>query len=140
MTSCPNATGHGSHEPNRNEKIQIIAAYIGYDDRLSFGANELGARMRAKRSLSPVVPLAQPVHTALGETVRGYVAGIPDDRAKKIAHLEARERLSAEQMAAENLLSKDESLSLDERFIHQETAKVMRAGLDLLRDEIAAIR
>lgn len=81
---------------DRNETIKAIAGYVGYDNTLSFGAQESSARMQAKREMNPVIAASKPYRS--GCNVSGFVAGVPDHIARKKADLEARERHATNEM------------------------------------------
>src|SRR5208282_1691958 len=79
---------------SRDERIQAIAAYMGFDSRGDFASQELQATLKAQQELRGAPrPLARPVHTA-AVSVQGFIAGMPDHAAKNKANLEARGRAS----------------------------------------------
>lgn len=85
---------------DRNARIAAIAGYVGYDTTLSYSANELSANMSAKSVLyGKVTALPRPVHSApTSPTLAGYVSGMPNATAKKMADLQGREVVAAETM------------------------------------------
>jgi hypothetical protein len=85
-----------SRTMTRDERILTIAAYIGYDVHESYGSQELAANMAARRTLKPVVPFSAPVGSAV--TLRGYVSGIPDMNARRLADLQGRQQYAVEEI------------------------------------------
>ena len=79
----------------RDESIFAIAAYCGYDRYGNFGTQEASARAMAQRELHPVKAAAEPSHRV---TVAGFVAGMPNETAKRVLDLQGRERVACETM------------------------------------------
>lgn len=80
---------------DRNEKIKLIDQYVGYDNALDFGTQEMVALRKANNSINP--PRNAGVYSVQA-TVSGYVAGMPKRDEKAIQDLEARERLAVATM------------------------------------------
>ena len=86
----------------RNDSIVAIAGYCGYDSRQNYGPQETAAKMQANRELRPIVAGPSKLDTNGKVEIRrsgtphqrpdGYVKGIPDMVARRVAHLEGRER------------------------------------------------
>lgn len=82
----------------RNDQIQAIAAFIGYDNRALFGTQDTAARMLAQRLVSKVDVKAGPDRQAQRQSdlsAKGFVAGLPAPVAAKLADLKGREELAA---------------------------------------------
>lgn len=80
----------------RNEMIQAIHAYCGFDNRRDFGSQEMEARSKAQRELRGAPKVSEAV--APSQTVRGFVAGMPKPSNRILLNLQARERAAAEAM------------------------------------------
>jgi hypothetical protein len=76
-----------------NERINAIAAYIGYDPSLSYSSQELKANLQARSVHRPVKALPVPVHS-VQSTIKGFVAGAFDAQEKRLADLKGRELLA----------------------------------------------
>lgn len=77
----------------RDEQIACIAGYRGYDPKLDFGSNEYRAKSMAQRELNPAIK-APASGVRIAASVRGYVAGMPDEHAKRVLDLIARHKLA----------------------------------------------
>lgn len=82
---------------NREQAINAIAGYIGYDPNGEYGTQELRARMTAQKEMHPMAagPSRSERRSALA-TVKGYVSGLPNGMNRKIGDLMAREEMAAE--------------------------------------------
>lgn len=89
---------------DRDQVIQAIAGYCGWDPTRLFGEQEIAARLQAQREIHPRPMLPRP-----SLTVAGLVAGMPDFRQKAIEDLRGRERCAVDGMLA---FSKVDSLVL----------------------------
>lgn len=78
---------------NRNESIEAIHAYIGYDMAKDFGTQEYFAKSQAARELKPIT--YKPKTEA---TVRGFVAGMPNGAERFRQNLMARQRVAVESL------------------------------------------
>jgi hypothetical protein len=81
---------------DRDSKIQAIAAFIGYDCRDDYGAQEVRAFLAAKREMSPI-DASGPSRSEKRQaqaTVKGYVAGMPNGLGRQIGNLKAREEVA----------------------------------------------
>jgi hypothetical protein len=124
---------------SRDEQIAAIAGYVGFDRHGEFGAQDLAARMTAQRALNGCQAGTRPVHTSL-PSVAGYVAGMPDETAKRVANLKGRETLAAETMADHEKMASDDSVEATERSYHAQLAMVEGDRLRNIRQEIATLR
>jgi hypothetical protein len=127
---------------NREESIQAIAGYVGYDRNGNFGAQELAARMKATNELKAAVKVVSSTTVQgtgnLAPVLVAYVAGIPDQVAKRIANLEGQERLIGESVADHEKAAANEELDAADRFYHRELAKVDRMRLVQIRKDLEA--
>lgn len=115
---------------DRNEQIQAIAGYTGYDNRAVFSINEYTAMSTAKKALAPAHQLT--VVKPVVET-KGYVAGLPDNQLKRISDLVGREKLAADTLIAHELAASN----LTEGSSEQLTALAMA---DIERERLVSIR
>lgn len=122
---------------DRNETIQAIAGFVGYDMTRDFGSQEQEARAIARRTLSPIVAGEdRKAQRVLAASVKGYIAGLPDHSAKSLSNLQARERLAVDTMisherdAAEAKTEQDRGVSLA-------LAQVERERLVQIRKDLA---
>jgi hypothetical protein len=140
---------------NREESIQAIAGYVGYDRSKDFGAQELAARLKAQRELQARTVPTQSV--SLGTTIAEHVvrashpstvagmavyrqSNLPDPIAKRIAYLKARERQVGESIADHEQAAGNEELDLAERHYHTQLALIDRARLATIREDIARLQ
>jgi hypothetical protein len=103
------------HAKDRNEKIQAIAGYVGFDYRAAFSAEEQRALFQARKDTIGVTPGKDRSQRSADHSLKGFVAGLPDNFQAKIDNLKARERVVVEEIAAANKRAQDESLSREER-------------------------
>jgi hypothetical protein len=124
----------------RDEAIKLIAGYCGFDRTADFGDQLSAAKMRAMRELRPSHPFsdAEAPHT-VRPSVQGYVSGMPDEQAKRVRNLLARERLAAETMAEHEALAADETVEASERVYHAQLAVVEQGRLDQIRADLRAM-
>lgn len=114
---------------DRNEKIKLIDQYVGYDNALDFGAQEMVALRKANNSINP--PKNAGVYSVQA-TVAGYVAGMPKRDEKAIQDLEGRERLAVTTM-----------LDLQKQAVECEDstrAAILAAESDLEAERLVSIR
>ena len=124
---------------DRTDRINAIAAYVGYDAAGNLGEQELRARFAAQREISGVKPLSQPVHTAEAVIGNVFVSGMPNERAKRLADLQGREALTAERMKEHSDIGADASVEASERHYHRELAKVEALRLSQIQKDIATL-
>jgi len=85
----------------RNDLIKAIHAYCGYDNGRDFGSQDTAARAKASRELSgkPIVlGPSREEQKAAERSMTGYVHGMPNYMASKVAELTARETATAEEL------------------------------------------
>ena len=121
----------------RNDQIQAISAFVGYDNRVLFGTQETAARATAYRILNGRSKvLAGPdreTQRRVDLSARGFVAGLPAPVQAKLANLQAQELVSAE------ALCQHEKDSLD--VVRGEYQCELSKGLVLVEQErLSAIR
>lgn len=122
----------------RDQQIQAIAGYCGYDRHAEHGTQDLAARMAAQRDLRGVKAAPLPAHSA-APSGKGYVHGMPDAIATKVGDLLGRERLSAEALSEHDTIAKDESVAMSERTYHAQLALVETGRLAQIRADLAAL-
>ena len=91
---------------NRDERINAIAGFAGFDRHGEYASQELAANILARQTLRPL-PANPPVRSVL-PTMAGYVAGMPNNEATRIADLQARERITAENYSTHYLNANNE--------------------------------
>jgi hypothetical protein len=85
----------------RNDQIQAIHAFIGYDPYQSFGSQEVAARAKASRDLSSkpiVLGPSREEQRAASRSAAGFVAGLPIPSQRILANLKAREQAASDAM------------------------------------------
>jgi hypothetical protein len=83
----------------RNDLICAIHAYIGYDNRRDFGSQDIEARSQAQRELRGVAPgPTREEKRAASRSGRGFIAGLPDHKARRLQDLLARETAAVDAM------------------------------------------
>lgn len=85
-----------NHE--RNDQIQAIASYCGYDNSRDFGSQQQAAMAQAQREMRGPQPLgpSREDQRAAHRSMTGYVKGMPAPAQKLLANLRAREQATAE--------------------------------------------
>jgi hypothetical protein len=132
----------------RNDQIQAIHAffyqetkagkvYVGYDPRRDFGSQDTAARALAQRELRGAPKVSQ--ETAPSRTFGGYVAGMPDHKARTLANLQGREVAAVDAMLAHEKDAADMSRSEYERTLSAGLADAERERLTHIRADIAAL-
>lgn len=134
----------------RNDQIQAIHAFyyevrqgakvlVGYDNRESFASQELRAMTLAKSALSlrPIGQQVAPYSRNATSSLKGYVAGMPDDKKRRLADLRGREVAAVE--AREDFVrkSRDTALSSEERKQAAAFAAIEHRRIDAIRKDIA---
>jgi hypothetical protein len=135
----------------REETIQAIAAYVGYDRSKDHGAQELAARMKANAELKAnVVPtnsstigehVVRNSHpsTVAGMVVSSHGVNLPNHLAKQLACLEAKANAVGESIADHEIASANKDNDISERHYHTQLAMIDRARLATIREDIARI-
>lgn len=85
---------------DRNEVIQAIHAYCGYNPSGNFGTQEQEARAKAQREIRGVNTAGPSLaeKRQANRSVAGYVAGMPDPSQRILSNLRARETAAVEAM------------------------------------------
>lgn len=118
---------------NRDEVIQAIDLYIGYDPKGSFASQEYKAKQAAQNELNPN-RLAGAVKAT--PAVQGFIAGLPDSKAKHKENLLARERLAADAMIEHEKKAAEAEYGSSERALHEGLAKVECDRLREIRHDL----
>lgn len=132
----------------RNDQIQAIHAfmyqvtpagkvYVGYDPRRDFGSQDVESRMLAQRELRGAPKVSEV--TAPSRTFGGYVAGMPDHNARRLADLQGREVAAVDAMLSHERDAADMSRSEYERTLSSGLAEAERERLTHIRRDIAAL-
>lgn len=109
----------------RNDQIQAIHAFVGYDPTANFGGQEVAARAEASRRLSgkPIVlgPTKEEQRAASRSAI-GFIAGLPKPEARILANLQAREQAAVDAIIA----AKTEEEKVQHRAILDATQAAIR--------------
>lgn len=123
---------------NRQEVIEAIDLYIGYNAKDSFAAQELRAKQQAANELNPHRLTASGV-SKVSPTVQGFIAGLPDTTAKHRENLLARERLAADLMIQHEKSAAEFPYESAERKLHEGLAEVECQRLQAIRHDLAQL-
>lgn len=115
---------------NRQESIEAIHAYIGYDMAKDFGTQEYQAKAQAARELKPITykPKTQ-------ATVEGYVAGMPNGSEKFRQNLKARERVAVEGIIEHSKAAESADNEFD-KTLHAGLAQVEAERMRVIRMDL----
>lgn len=128
------ATGNGfTFVQRRDAAMALIAGYCGFDRRVPFGVQLDNAREQAMRAIRGPV---SPVKHTVSATLRGYVSGVCDERAKRLMDLQARERVAAEEMCEHETIARDENASPADRTLHAQLVLVEQARIEQIRADL----
>ncbi len=139
----PNAAGVMTRDQSkvREDEIQAIAAYVGYDIGGNFGSQEQAARAKANRELSKV-PIQGPTREEqrnASKSWAGYVHGMPDNQQRRLANLQARETEAVETFIQHVKDSRNHSRPMFERKVSIGMARIERERLETIREDIAGL-
>lgn len=131
----------------RNDSIQAIAAFMGYDPNQSFATQEQAARSLASRTLSGrkiIAETRQETRQALSSALEKGLArittpGHPDYHSKRLASLRGNEVALVESILAWEKVAKDASQTLTVRAEAKGKAQLETARLEHVRKDIDAI-
>lgn len=124
---------------DRASKMQAISAFIGYNVGEPYGPQEDRARFEARKAIHGVTPgTDRTVVRSAQASVKGYVAGMPDNHRKTVLDLVGREHLAASVMGDMNKIAQDEKRTEGERaaarqYIKREGERVSHIRSDLKR-------
>jgi hypothetical protein len=120
---------------NRDEQIQAMAGYTGYDNKVAFSVNEYNALSSAKKTLTPHLV------TAVKSEVegKGFVAGMPDNVFKKISDLLGREKMAAEALSNYELQIANLTEGSTEHLTAQGMAEIERERLVAIRADLSLL-
>lgn len=113
-----------NHE--RNDQIQAIASYCGYDNSRDFGSQQQAAMAQAQREMrgyQPAGPSREEQRSA-HRSMTGYVHGMPLPSQKLLANLRAREQAAAEAMI--------DAKTPEEKATHKAMLDTIRKAIDEL--------
>lgn len=122
-----------------DEKRVAIAAFIGYDGRLTFAEQELTANAKAKAEISPVKvtgPSREEIRTAQRSAV-GYVAGMPDALKRTVQDLVGRENLAVDERNRHVREARDNTRSWADRKLSIGLARLEQERLTQIRADLA---
>lgn len=122
----------------RNDTIKAISAYVGYDTRGSFGAQDVAARQLASRQLGKVIAKgpARAEQKSVERSLAGFVAGLPDTTTRTLADLQGREAASAEAMIQHEKNAEDPTRSELQRMQDKALAAVEAERIASIRIDI----
>ena len=122
---------------SREETINAIAAFVGYDRTKDFGVQEMFAKSEAGKLLKPIKAATREYHSCQ-PSVSGVINAISQvdrDLARTIANLEAREKMTVEAMLAQEKLA-NAATSTEDRHLHQTLAGVERSRLNQIQKDL----
>jgi hypothetical protein len=96
----------------RNDSIQAIAAFVGFDTRGDYGQQEQAAHLKAKNLLRPIhnLGMSREEERQALRAAKGFVPGLPDFEQKAEQHREALITLHVEE-AIDLLRAEEKKLS-----------------------------
>lgn len=137
---------------DREESIQSIAAFTGYDRAKDYAAQELQAKSEANRQLKAgTVPttsatlgehIVRTLHpsTVAGMIVSSHGVALPNPTARQIASLEAKANVVGESIADHTKVADSVDCDPSERHYHTQLANIDRARLATIREDIARLQ
>lgn len=125
----------------RDEKIQAISAYVGYDSADNFGTQEMAAEMKAKAELrgAPIGGPSREEQRVAARSAAGFVAGLPDNTKRKLDNLLAQEKACIETLIQHDKDSRDMKRTAEERMLSVGLAKFERDRLSNIRTDLKAL-
>ena len=127
----------------RNDQIKAIHAYCGYDTHGTFGGQEMLATAKANRELrgkAIVVGPSREELKAASRSAAGFVAGLPDYKARALRNLQGREREAVEAMIQHVKDARDKSRPMFDRKLSIGMARVEKSRIESIRNDIASMR
>lgn len=123
----------------RNDQIKAIHAYCGFDTRRDFGSQETEARAKAQREIRgfKVTGPSREELKAAARSATGFIAGLPDHKARHLQNLLGRETAAVDAMLQHEKDSRDESRSAADRVLSAGLAEVERERVAAIRADIA---
>lgn len=100
MTGEVNRISIFQHSLQREDVVNAIHAYIGYDSRQNFGEQEARARQSALREIHPV-KAEEYKRCAIKPTIAGYVAGMPNAEKRLADNIQAKVALTIDELKNE---------------------------------------
>lgn len=125
----------------RNDSICAIHAFCGYDRRIDFGAQEVAARAKAMRDLkvSKVAKGSRQEERSAARSMTGYIAGCPNNTAKRLADLNGRAEAAVERMISHMRDADNCERSQDERTLSAGLAQVERDRIAAINSDISLL-
>jgi hypothetical protein len=120
------------YETRKDQKV-----HVGYDPTRDFGSQETAARMLASREIKGAPSVSH--IAAPSRSFSGYVAGMPDSHARRLADLQGREMAAVDAMLAHQKEADDTSRPQAARTLSQGLAEVERERLSAIRADILAL-
>jgi hypothetical protein len=122
----------------RNDQIKAVHAFVGYDTHRDFGSQEIEARAKAQRDLKgyKVTGPTREEQRAASRSMTGFIAGLPDHKARRLQDLMARETAAVDAMLEHMKASRDPKRSRVECLQSQGLAEVERERLSAIRHDI----
>jgi hypothetical protein len=124
---------------SRDEKISAIAAFVGYDGRQDFAAQEMAATAKAKGQICPVKadgPSREEIRSAQ-RSAQGYVAGMPNNQRKLVQDLLGRENLAVHTRNDHVRDARDHKRSMSARKLSIGLARLEAERLIQIRADLA---
>lgn len=125
---------------DRDEVIECIAAFCGYDRQKDFSVQAMAAKLAAQRELNPVKAASKPYARGSAPIANGYMHGMPNHHEKAIQNLYADKRRA--ETERETFVLQARYGDSDKRVLHEGLAMVEEAriehidrDLDLLKGE-----
>lgn len=126
----------------REDSIAAIHAYCGYDKTRLFGEQDSAARTKAQREMGvgrPLKGMTKFEEHRANRTLAGWVQGMPDDQAKFVKGLLARETLAACEMVRHQKDSEDMGRSEEDRKLSAGLSKFEEDRLSNIRADLIRI-
>jgi hypothetical protein len=126
----------------RGDIIKAVHAYCGYDMHGNFGSQEQEARAKAQREIrgfKATGPTREETRAA-ARSAKGFIAGLPDHKARFLQDLLGRETAAVDALLAHDKDSNDPQRSAADRVLSAGLAEVERERLAAIRADIAAYR
>lgn len=123
----------------RQDEIDAIDKYIGYDCKKDFGLQESNARMLAMQDIKPVKAQAFK-RSLIPPYITGYVKGANDVIAKKRDHLLASMERCLDNQAKNLAVIQDKKASIEEKLLHQGLYEIECERQKNIKKEIDELR
>ena len=121
---------------DRNEQIQAMAGYVGYDPKAVFSVNEYTNMSQAKKALAPS---HQVTEVKEQKETKGYVAGLPNNQFKQISDLVGREKMAAAALIEHELTASNMAEGSTEQLTALGMAEIERERLTAIRFDLSLL-